>query len=164
MLMFRSFLALALMAGIGLAESAEPPKFYKLDFVVKEIEGGRMVTSRAYSMLVATDSTGSLRAGSKVPISTTGDGSPASFIDVGTNFDCKSIKELPQHDLSLFLIAEISSTVHDSAAPNHPVIRQNKWSSSVIVPMKKASVIFSSDDATTKGQVQLELTATPVSN
>ena len=109
MLMLRSFVALALMAGIGFAESAEQPKFYKLDFVVKEIEGGRVVTSRAYSMLVATDSTGSLRAGSKVPIRTSADGSPASFIDVGTNFDCKAIKELPQHDLSLFLIAEISS-------------------------------------------------------
>src|SRR5277367_443946 len=164
MLMLRSFLALALMAVAGLAESAEAPKFYKLDFVVKEVESGRVVTSRAYSMLVATDSTGSLRAGSKVPMRTSADGAPVSFIDVGTNFDCKAIKESPQHDLSLFLIAEISSTVHDTAKPDYPVIRQNKWSSSIIVPMKKASVIFSSDDATTKGQVQLELTATPVSN
>jgi len=163
MLMLRSFLSLALMAGTGLAESGEAPKFYKLDFVVKEVESGRVMTSRAYSMLVATDSTGSLRAGSKVPIRTA-DGAAASFVDVGTNFDCKIMKESPQHDLSLFLTAEISSTVHDTAKPDYPVIRQNKWSSNIVVPMKKASVIFSSDDATTKGQVQLELTATPISN
>jgi hypothetical protein len=164
MLILRSFVALALMAGIGFAESAEAPKFYKLDFVVKEIESGRVVTSRAYSMLVATDSTGSLRAGSKVPMRTSGDGSPVSFIDVGTNFDCKAIKESPQHDLSLFLTAEISSTVHDAAKPDYFVVRQNKWSSTIIVPVKKATVIFSSDDATAKAQVQLELTATPISD
>jgi hypothetical protein len=40
------------------------------------------------------------------------------------------------------------------------LIRQTKWSSNVIVPIGKPTVIFSSDDATTKGQMQLELTAT----
>jgi hypothetical protein len=32
----------------------------------------------------------------------------------------------------------------------------------VIVPLKKPTVIFSSDDLTTKHQMQLELTATPI--
>lgn len=164
MLMLRSFVVLALIVGMGLAENAEPPKFYKLDFVVKEIEGGKVLNSRAYSMLVSTDSASSLRAGSKVPTGALPGGAPNSFIDVGTNFDCRAIKELQPHDLALSLTAEISSTVHDTADPSHPVIRQNKWNSSVIVPLKKPSVIFSSDDATTKGQMQLELTATPVLN
>jgi hypothetical protein len=43
-----------------------------------------------------------------------------------------------------------------------PVIRQNRWSSNVVVPLKKPTLIFASDDATSKRQMQLELTAAPV--
>ena len=43
-----------------------------------------------------------------------------------------------------------------------PMIRQNRWTSNVVVPLKKPTVIFSSDDLTTKHQMQLELTATPI--
>ena len=163
-MIMRSVLTIALMAGTGFAESAEPPKFYKLDFVVREVESGKVINARAYSMMASTDSNGSLRTGSKVPTPAPQGGAPASFIDVGTNIDCRSIKELQQHDLALFVTAEISSTVHDPATPDYPVIRQNKWSSTVIVPIKKAALIFSSDDATTKRQLQLELTATPIPN
>ncbi len=162
--MLRSILAIALMAGTGFAESAEPPKFYKLDFVVKEVEGGKVLNSRAYSMLASTEGNSSLRTGSKVPAPAPSGGPPPNFIDVGTNIDCRAIKELQQHDLALFVTADISSTVHDPAMPDYPVIRQNKWSSNVIVPLRKPTLIFSSDDATTKRQLQLELTATPIGN
>jgi len=36
-----------------------------------------------------------------------------------------------------------------------------EWSSNVIVPIGKPTVIFSSDDVTTKGQMQLELSSSP---
>src|SRR5271154_2730100 len=115
--MLRNILAILLITGTGFAETAEPPKFYKLDFVVKEVEGGKVLNARAYSMLASTDSNSSLRTGSKVPTPTPQGGAPASFIDVGTNIDCRSIKEVQQHDLALFVTAEISSTVHDPATP-----------------------------------------------
>jgi len=41
-------------------------------------------------------------------------------------------------------------------------VRQNKWGSIVLVALRKPTVIFSSDDLTSKHQVQLELTATPI--
>ena|SRR5277367_3293111 len=165
MLILRSFLTLALMAGTGFAESAEPPKFYKLDFVVKEVEGGKVVNSRAYSILASTESSysASIRAGSKVPLpASSASGSPVAYADVGTNIDCRSLREVQQHDLALNVSADIASTVREQGSNEPPVIRQNKWTSSVIVPLRKASLIFSSDDATTKRQLQLELTATPV--
>jgi hypothetical protein len=43
-----------------------------------------------------------------------------------------------------------------------PVVRQNQWQAGVIVPLKKPTVVFSSDDLTTKRQMQVELTATPI--
>jgi hypothetical protein len=43
-----------------------------------------------------------------------------------------------------------------------PVTRQNQWRSAVVIPVKKPTVVFSSDDVSSKRQLQLELTATPV--
>ncbi|HSB15461.1 MAG TPA: hypothetical protein VLE22_13460, partial [Bryobacteraceae bacterium] len=75
---------------------------------------------------------------------------------------CADIKEL-ERGLSLFVSADINSVPSDAAAPMvAPTIRQNRWSSLTIVPLKKPTLIFSSDDPTTKRQMQLELTATPI--
>jgi hypothetical protein len=157
------FLALTLLAGTCFAQNPELPKFYKLDFVVKEVEAAKVMNARSYSMTVSTDPPGvhsSMRTGSRVPFGNTGQ---VTFLDVGVNIDCSSVKA-EQDQLSLTVTAEISSILQESTTPTgaHPIIRQNKWTSSVIVPIKKPTVIFSSDDATSKRQMQLELTATPI--
>jgi hypothetical protein len=159
------FLALALLAGTCFAQNPEPPKFYKLDFVLKEVEAAKVLNARSYSITVSTDTSSphsSIRTGSKVPTPTGGAGQ-FTFVDVGVNIDCASVKA-EQNELSLAVTAEVSSILQESTmAPGaHPVIRQNKWTSSVVVPIKKPTVIFASDDTTTKRQMQLELTATPI--
>jgi len=81
---------------------------------------------------------------------------------VGVSIDCYGIRET-QTGLSVRVSADISSIPPESTVPvSGQVIRQNKWKSYVIVPLKKPAVIFSSDDLTTKHQMQLELTATPI--
>jgi hypothetical protein len=57
--------------------------------------------------------------------------------------------------------AEVSSAAETTDAPA-PVIRQVKWNSPVIVPLRKPTIIFSSDDPSSKRQMQLELTAIPI--
>jgi len=158
--MNRIFLVMVALAGsLCLAQtndaSKESPKFYKLDFVVKDVEGGKVITARNYSMIVESPWIGShaqIRAGSKVPI-----GPNSNMIDIGTNIDCDRVTEL-ENSLSFGLTAEVSSVLGETDP--HPVIRQNRWSSVVIVPFKKPTVVFSSDDATTKRVLQLEVTAT----
>jgi len=163
-----SSLALTLLAVTCFAEDAVPSRFYKLDFVVKEVEGGKVLNARTYSMTVSDgkwNQHSEIRTGSKVPYSTNADGSQYTFLDVGVSIDCMQVTEV-RDTLSLVLIADISSVVQDPAsanAPMHPpVVRQNKWKSGVVVPLKKPTVVFSSDDFTTKHQMQLELTATPI--
>ena len=68
----------------------------------------------------------------------------------------------PDSDLALYVTAEISSAATERPADGPPMIRQTKWSSSVLVPLRKPTVVFSLDDPTTKGQMQLEMTATPI--
>jgi type II secretory pathway component GspD/PulD (secretin) len=167
-------MGILVVAGVGSAQnqeapkSAEPQKFYKLEFVVKEVEGSKVLNARSYSMTVAADTreTASMRTGSRVPF-VVGSGNSVQYIDIGVNIDCRSIREV-QDGLALFLTAEISSVPSESQSPastgaaTPPVVRQNKWSSSAIVPLKRATLVFSSDDVASKRQMQLELTATPI--
>jgi hypothetical protein len=146
----------------GAKAAAEQPKYFRLDFVVKELDAGKVTNSRNYSMTISTGETMTsvIRAGSKIPI-TTGGGAESTgltYIDVGVNIDCRAAKEI-QGDLALNISAEISSAATTSPPP---LIRQTKWSANVIVPLRKSTLVFSSDDAATKGQMQLELTATPI--
>jgi hypothetical protein len=142
------------------AKPATPEKYFRLDFVVKEVEGGKTVNARAYSITILSgnsQSSSSLRTGTKVPIPMGGN---FQYVDVGVNIDCRSAKEL-QNQLALIVSADLS-TAPSEAPMGPPVVRQNRWSSNVLVPIRKPTVIFSSDDLTSKRQMQLELTATPI--
>jgi hypothetical protein len=157
-------LMMVLLAGACLAEDPVQPKFYKLDFVVKEVEGTKTLNSRSYSAVVSAEkdqSPCSIRTGSKVPMSNGSGG--YGIYELGVSIDCRSAKETPG-GLALRVDADISSLPQESATPTGfpPTVRQNKWGSNVVVPLKKPTVIFSSDDLTSKHQMQLELTATPI--
>jgi hypothetical protein len=154
---------LALLVCLGAASFAQNTdvKFYKLDFVVKEIEGGKAVNTRTYSTNASSDknSAAVIRAGNRIPVSNPS--GQFNFIDVGVNIDARNIQELGS-DIGMTIQAELS-TAQPQEAPNTPmVVRQNRWSSQVILPLKKPTVIFSSDDLNTKRQMQLEVTATPI--
>ena len=154
-------LALAITAGAGLGEepTKAPDKFYKLEFVVKEVAGGKVLNSRTYSTMVSGPGKEEIRAGSKIPFAT----SPNTIqqIDVGVNVDVFNIREL-QDRLAFTVVAEVSSLAETVGDSMRPTIRQNRWSCSVVVPLKKATQIFSSDNLDAKSQMQVEVTATPI--
>ena len=78
------------------------------------------------------------------------------------NIDCRAVKEV-ERGLSLNVSADISSVPSEPVpAGTAPTVRQNKWSSPAIVPLKKPTLLFSSDDPMSKRQMQLELTVTPI--
>ncbi len=142
------------------AKPAAPEKYFRLDFAVKEVEGAKTVNARTYSITISTNQnfSSSVRTGSKVPVPTVG--GSFNYLDVGVNIDCRNAKEV-QNQLALYVSAELSTVPSEAPGPA-PVIRQNRWSSGVLIPIRKPTVIFSSDDLTSKRQMQLELTATPV--
>src|SRR5262245_38725627 len=72
---------------------AQPP-FYKIDIVVKELDGGKAVNSRAYSSLVSQTERGSIRTGNRVPVSTAPNTTSFQYFDVGINLDFKVVREL----------------------------------------------------------------------
>lgn len=163
--MFRLSILVMVCAGTCLAQTAESSKFYKLDFVVKDVEAGKVLNARAYSTMISTEKSNSpnaIRAGSKVPYATSAAAGNTQFnyAEIGVNIDCRSATEVGS-ELSIVVSAEVSTTAQESMTPT-PIIRQNKWAATVLVPIRKPVIIFSSDDATSKHQMQLELTATPI--
>ena len=153
-------LALAMTASVCLGEEpTEPAKFYKLEFVVKEVSGTKILNSRTYMTMVSTRGSNQIRAGSKVPFEI----SPGQTtqIDLGVNIDVVGVKEI-QDRLAFQIMAEESSIAEGSTDQKRPTIRQNRWNSSVIVPLKKSTLLFSSENVDAKTQMEIEVTATPL--
>ena len=168
------------------AKPAEPPShYYHLEFVVQELgSDGKPTNSRTYSTIIATGRRGreqmsAIRTGSRVPIITGalhGPGGEArdakleyqyQYLDIGVNIDAEDVQELGG-ELAIYLKAEISSLAPEAAPStasgliNDPVVRQNSWQASVLIPVGKPKVVFSSDALNTKGAMQLVVTASPL--
>jgi hypothetical protein len=163
-------LATALLAAPCFAQAPEAKpevvKYFRLDFTVKELENGKVVNTRSYSASASTQKgdSCSIRTGDKIPTQTSD--KQFTYLDVGTSIDCNTLR-LIGDQLALHVSADISGMVLDGVKPDNlvngaPVIRQNRWNSSAIVPVGKPITLFSSDGTTTKRQTQLELTATPI--
>jgi hypothetical protein len=148
--------------------------FYHLDFVVQELgTDGKPTNSRSYTAIVSTDQRDhgtSIRTNSKIPIpiSTSGDGQALvntqfQYVDVGVNIDAHNAREIG-HQLSLDLVADVSSVAptNNEARIHQPVIRQNKWQASVLIPIGKPVVVFTSDSLDSKGSMQVVATVTPL--
>lgn len=175
-----SFAPAGVMMAQDAAKPAEAPKtepaahYYHLQFVIQELDAdGKATNSRTYTTTVSTarDEFASIRSGSKIPIVTStfagGEGKAAfptqwQYIDVGVNIDARHAMEVGRQ-LSLNLTAEISSAATSTDPALHqPVVRQNKWQAVVLIPVGKASTVFTSDTLDSKGSMQMVVTATPV--
>jgi hypothetical protein len=141
------------------ASKPEPPipQFFRLDFVVKEADAGKTVNSHSYQMIVAAGnpSRGSIRSGARVPV-----GAPnnLTYIDVGMNIEVAHPYQI-KDELAMDVTADISGAT-DNSTP--PTVRQARWSSSVVFPLRKSTVLFATDDPSSKRQLSLEVTAAPV--
>lgn len=146
------------------AEAAEPGHAYRLDFTVNEVEDGKKINSRQYSMSVRGGDENEVKIGARVPVE------PKSgefqYLDVGTNIYCRirDRKDIPwlANDVMLNVRSEISNfAVPEQQGQNmRPILRQLKIDASTIAVVGKPVVIGSVDDPNSKRQFQLELTVT----
>jgi hypothetical protein len=162
------FLAALLLTGACHAQSDEKKsswesKFYRLDFVLKELEAGKVISTRTYTMKIADgppfNGSSSVRMGDKIPVPAGGSNSAFTYVDVGVSIDCRMLKATDGY-ITVQVTADVSSVV---GAGSVPLISQTKWGGAAIVPLRKPTLLFSADGATTtKRQMQLEITATPI--
>jgi hypothetical protein len=161
-----ALLAVMMAAGTAFCDDAVPAKYYKLEFVVKEVEGTKVLNSRSYSILTSDGdkSASTIRAESKVPwVSKQGPSTQFQQINVGLRVDIHGVKEILNR-LSFNIVVDLTSMAEADSAPLAPVpvTRQNTWNSALAVPFKKPTVVFTSDVADAKRQMQVEVTATPL--
>jgi len=133
--------------------------FYKLTYVLKEFDEGKVVNQRDF---VLTSSTGDrytsrMRAGSRFPIRDEG---KTNYVDVGLNLD-NHLEDVPE-GLAMDVNAEISSVSNDPATTGGaPVIRQVRTNAQAVVPLNKPFVLFNIDDPASRHRFELEVTAVP---
>jgi 3D (Asp-Asp-Asp) domain-containing protein len=130
---------------------------YRLDFTINEIEDGKKVNARQYSMNLNAGDANSIKIGTRVPVEAKQ--GEFQYIDVGTNIWSR-VKER-DNGLALEVRAEISNfAIPDQANRSMPLLRQMQINASTVMLPGRSTVVGSVDDPNSKRQFQLEVTVT----
>jgi type II/III secretion system protein len=149
---------------------------YRVDFSINEMEDGKKINSRRYSVNLNAGDWQKLKIGTRVPVATgsfSGTGKETNplvntqfqYIDVGTNIDC----HLDQRGDD-FVGLQVRSDFSNFSTPEEqhpsqpilkqPIIRQIAINGSTLVQPGKTVVIGTVDDPNSNREFQLEATVT----
>jgi len=135
----------------------KPVHAYRLDFSVNELEDGKKLNTRQYSLNLNADEANEIKIGTRVPVET--EHETFQYIDVGTSIWCR-IGERAD-GIPLAVRAEISNFAIPDQGAGHesrPVIRQFKINASTLAVLGKPMIVGSVDDPNSKREFQLEVT------
>ncbi len=156
------------------------PQFFRLTFVLKELNGKKVIDTRSYRTEISATPFGqmrahlwdphrSIRAGDRVP-SSNKPGMQFQYMSLGTKIDC-SRPWLIGHQLAMQVTASISSVIkpapdnsstHASTHSAHPILQDNRWNSEILIPIGQQTLLFSSQAPASTHTLELDLTATPI--
>jgi hypothetical protein len=150
----------------GIDVQAKIVQPYRLDFSLNEMEDGKILNSRHYSMNLTQGDGSRISIGTRVPVES---GSSADskniefqYIDVGTNIDSRLERIGEETKLHVTcVVSNIDATAGDRSEPKlGPVIRQIKIEGFSLLTIGKPIQVGSADDPNSKRQFQLEVTVT----
>lgn len=145
-------------------EASEPGHAYRLDFTVNEIEDGKKVNSRQYSMNLNAGDQSEIKIGTRVPVEAKN--GEIQYMDVGTNIWCRMRDRRDVTWLGNDVLMNVRSDISNFAVPDQtgqtmrPIVRQMKIEASTIATIGKPMVIGVVDDPNSKRQFQLDVTVT----
>jgi hypothetical protein len=129
---------------------AQAGESYKVEFTVNEMDSGKKINSRSYSMLLRAGEPNKytdwkrLRVGSRVPVFT--EANKFQYMDVGMDIDCR-LWPMGNDKVSISTIWDYSSLGSDQGhQTQNPVIRHVRSEVEAVVPMDKPTVISEVDD------------------
>ena len=146
------------------SDSPEPGHSYRLDFTVSELEDGKKINSRQYSINLNSGEANEIKIGTRVPVDTKE--GEFQYLDVGTSIWCRLRDRADIAWLANDVMLQVRSDLSNFAIPDqqaqstHPIIRQVKIDSSAIATVGKQMVVGSADDPNSKRQFQLEVMVT----
>jgi hypothetical protein len=131
---------------------------YRLDFSVNELEDGKKINTRQYSMNVNNEDSNEIKIGTRVPVE--GKQGEFQYLDVGTNIWCKLSER--GGTIPLSVRAEISNFAmpEQQNQQTRPVLRQLSIRAATLAQLGKLMALGSVDDPNSKRQFQLEVTVT----
>jgi len=139
------------------AERDKPVHAYRLDFSMNELEEGKKINTRQYSLNLNADEANEIKIGTRIPVDA--GQNTYQYIDVGTNIWARISER--SDGVALSVRAENSNLAVPEQGEAHaerPVIRQLKIEASTIAQLGKPMVVGSVDDPNSKRQFQLEVT------
>jgi hypothetical protein len=140
---------------------------YRLDFSFYELEDGKKINTRRYSLDMTTSGGAKTsRIGTKVPVAT-GTDSPGrstnfQYMDVGTTI-WADLSGPMRGEVRLDVntnVSDLDMRQHDRSPATPPVVRHIEISGGTLLVTGKPILIGSMDDPNSNRQFQLEVTAT----
>jgi hypothetical protein len=146
---------------------------YRLDVSFNELEDGKKLNTRHYSIDLTGGRPGDIKIGTRVPVVTANCNSSSAsspsagaseqyqYLDLGTHLSA----QLTNHAGNELHVSGDVSSLDTSAGPDAgarlgPIIRQIKIEGSTALVLGKPILIGSADDPNSKRQFQLEVTVT----
>jgi hypothetical protein len=174
-----SVILVALLAAVSTtAQQAVPAKpeesFYRLDFVLRELEDGKVINTRSYSLWLSSvvegsrggrGGGGSIRAGNDMPAVSTAQGDkPAgvTYKNTGISIDC-TLTESASGPVMSMSGSIVNVVTPDQGQDNKmllPVFRSINLNAYTLLALGKPTLISSVDDPGSKRRFQLEVTGT----
>lgn len=161
------------------SQTDQPPQFFRLKFVLKQLEGKKVINSRIYTTEISAEPytthaghyiffnpfrPSSIRAATKVHYKS---GNAYLPVDVGVEIDCRNTA-LVRGKLGMNVTADISYLAKSHAQPSQdtsiptapPITLHDRWSSDVLIPIGRPSILFTSDDPASTNILELDVIAT----
>jgi hypothetical protein len=132
---------------------------YRFDFSINELEDGKKLNTRKYSMNLSDYSGGGqdLKIGTRVPIRS--EDGKFQYLDIGTSIHVRLPWTTPA---TLDVIADITgfASPEEATKSDHPLLRQMRIAGSTTLVLNKPMIIGSVADPNSKREFELEVTAT----
>lgn len=157
----RTFLMCFLIASalaFGQDQKVEPHSRYKLEFVLKQLDHGKVLSTHNFVMSAESNgSTSQVRTGNRIPIDLGGE-KGLQYQDVGFSCDAR-INPVGSSNVGLEIGWELSTM--PGATGSERVVRQVKGRSTPLAPVGKQTLVGSVDDINSGQQFELDVTVTP---
>ena len=140
------------------ATQQTPAVTYRIEFNVREIEGGKRLNSRNYMVVTQSRQHGRIRVGNKVPLSLPNQN--FQYENVGLNIDCTPREVADGIDLDISFDSTSFVMPEDSAVPSHAVLREQRSSVEPVVTLGKPTLVTTMDDVSSNRRFEIEVTAT----
>lgn len=142
-------------------ENAPDSSMYRLKYTVNEVEGGKTVNSRSYTLVVKIHTTATLRIGSRVPYGVAKDS--IQYQDVGMNIDCTIDRQeghLALHTKVEMLSVSGKGTEKSFQSTPNPIFGQFSLENDTVATLGETALVGSADDVNSNRRFVIEVTVT----